>query len=102
MGPPRIGASRLVFIAGPLRPAIPGPRRAVEPKLKAEEVTLLVAHEFGHTLGLLHCLSCDSIMNYLWETERRRFVTELDVRTYKALSQLPNGLRSDMKRIGQP
>ena len=73
-----------------------------ECRLKAEEVTLLVAHEFGHTLGLLHCLSCDSIMNYSWETERRRFVTELDVRTYKALNQLPNGLRTDMKRIGQP
>ncbi|HBZ70462.1 MAG TPA: hypothetical protein DEP35_12330 [Deltaproteobacteria bacterium] len=73
-----------------------------ECRLKAEEVTLLVAHEFGHTLGLLHCLSCDSIMNYSWETEQRRLVTELDVRTYMALNQLPNGLRTDMKRIGQP
>jgi hypothetical protein len=75
---------------------------APECRLKAQEVTLLVAHEFGHTLGLLHCLSCDSIMNYSWETQQRRFVTELDVRTYRALNQLPNGLRTDMKRIGEP
>ena len=75
---------------------------APECRLRAEEVTLVVAHEFGHTLGLLHCLSCDSIMSYSWETEQRRLVTALDVRTYKALNQLPNGLRADMKRIGQP
>jgi hypothetical protein len=75
---------------------------APECRLKADEVTLLVAHEFGHTLGLLHCLSCDSIMNCSWETEKRKLVTDLDVRTYLALSQVPNGLRTDMKRIGAP
>jgi len=73
-----------------------------ECRLKSEEVTLLVAHEFGHTPGLLHCLSCDSVINYSWGTERRRFVTALDVRTDHALNQLPNGLRTDMKKIGPP
>jgi len=70
-------------------------------RLKADEITRVVAHEFGHTLGLLHCLSCDSIMNYSWETQRRTLVTELDVLTFRALNQMPNGLRVDMKRIGQ-
>ncbi|MBW2289303.1 MAG: matrixin family metalloprotease [Deltaproteobacteria bacterium] len=39
----------------------------------------LVAHEFGHILGLGHCLDCDSAMNYSWHTRDRVFVTQTDV-----------------------
>lgn len=49
------------------------------PSLTIDEVFLLVAHEFGHVLGLGHCLDCDSAMNYSWETRERVFVTGTDV-----------------------
>jgi hypothetical protein len=64
-------------------------------QLDLAELGLLVAHEFGHTLGLGHCLDCDSAMNYSWETRERTVVTEVDVRTILALYGLPNGTRSD-------
>jgi hypothetical protein len=59
--------------------------------LELEEVKLLIAHEFGHVLGLGHCLDCDSAMNYDWQTRERVFVTELDVRTFVKLVSIPNG-----------
>ena len=40
---------------------------------------MLVAHEFGHILGLGHCLDCDSAMNYSWHTRDRVFVTRTDI-----------------------
>lgn len=70
--------------------------------LTADDLRLVVAHEFGHTLGLGHCLSCDSIMNYSDETRERELVTDLDVRTFGALHALPNGQRVDGGRIGGP
>jgi predicted Zn-dependent protease len=59
--------------------------------LSLEEVRYLVAHEFGHVLGLQHCLDCDSAMNYSWHTRDRVFVTETDVRTFLVLMAIPNG-----------
>ena len=56
--------------------------RAVQP---------LVAHEFGHVLGLGHCLDCDSAMNYSWHTRQRVLVTEADVQTFLLLISEPNG-----------
>ncbi len=47
--------------------------------LEVKEVGMLMAHEFGHVLGLGHCLECDSAMNYSWQTIGRAFVTETDV-----------------------
>ncbi|MFP8881029.1 MAG: matrixin family metalloprotease [Myxococcota bacterium] len=47
--------------------------------LKVDEVSLLVAHEFGHVLGLGHCLDCDSAMNYSWQTIGRVTVTGTDI-----------------------
>jgi hypothetical protein len=47
--------------------------------LTVDEVTALVSHEFGHILGLGHCLDCDSAMNYSWHTRDRIFVTQTDV-----------------------
>jgi predicted Zn-dependent protease len=64
-------------------------------QLDLAELKLLVAHEFGHTLGLGHCLDCDSAMNYSWQTAERTVVTEIDVRTIKALYEIPSGTRVD-------
>ena len=47
--------------------------------LTIDEISMLIAHEFGHVLGLGHCLDCDSAMNYSWETRDRVFVTRTDV-----------------------
>jgi len=48
-------------------------------RLTVDEIELLLAHEFGHILGLGHCLDCDSAMNYSWQTEGRVHVTQVDV-----------------------
>jgi hypothetical protein len=47
--------------------------------LTVDQIRKLFAHEFGHILGLGHCLDCDSAMNYSWETRERTFVTQTDV-----------------------
>lgn len=59
--------------------------------LTIDEVQRLVAHEFGHVLGLGHCLQCDSAMNYAWHTRDRIFVTKTDTRTFMKLLSKPNG-----------
>lgn len=64
-------------------------------QLELDQLRLLMIHEFGHTLGLGHCLSCDSAMSYSWETRERAFISELDVRTIRALYEMPNGTRAD-------
>ena len=67
--------------------------------LTVRQVRRLIAHEFGHVLGLGHCLDCDSAMNYSWETEEELIVTELDARTFVALVAKPNGIRTDGRML---
>jgi predicted Zn-dependent protease len=61
--------------------------------LQLKEVEMLVAHEFGHILGLGHCLDCESAMSYAWHTRDRVFVTQTDVRAvvrrFQASADLP-------------
>ncbi len=66
--------------------------------LEIDHVRILIAHEFGHVLGLGHCHDCDSAMNYSYTSLGRVIVTELDALTFAALVQQPNGFRVD----GQP
>jgi predicted Zn-dependent protease len=73
------------------------PCLAIECQLDLSHLKLLVTHEFGHTLGLGHCLDCDSAMNYSWETLERVLITDVDVRTIAALYRMPNGTRVDGK-----
>jgi predicted Zn-dependent protease len=69
--------------------------------LEVPEVRRLIAHEFGHVLGLGHCLDCDSAMNYAWHTRERVLVTEIDVATFVALVSTPNGRRLDGRPMQQ-
>ncbi len=68
-------------------------------RLDLDEIRLLVAHEFGHVLGLRHCLDCDSAMNYAWHTRDRVLVTVIDALTFAALVEQPNGMRVDGRRL---
>lgn len=68
-------------------------------QLELRQLELLVSHEFGHALGLGHCLDCDSAMNYSWETRERIFVTPIDLTTLHALYRIPSGTRVDSTRM---
>ncbi|MFP6564305.1 MAG: matrixin family metalloprotease, partial [Myxococcota bacterium] len=69
--------------------------RPLSRPLTLADVRLLAAHEFGHVLGLGHCLACDSAMNYEWNTRERVVVTETDIATLRALFAKPNGCRRE-------
>jgi predicted Zn-dependent protease len=68
-------------------------------RVRLDELRLLIAHEFGHVLGLPHCFDEDSAMNYSWHTRDRVFVTDVDVRNFMALIAQPNGYRIDGLRL---
>lgn len=73
----------------------PAGHQGLEYRTRVDELRRIVAHEFGHVLGLMHCLNCDSVMNYSWDTLDEVVVTALDVRTFAALVERPNGHRVD-------
>jgi hypothetical protein len=73
----------------------PSGSAGLEARLRLAEIPFLVAHEFGHVLGLGHCLECDAAMNYSWATLGRVIVTDEDVRAFLALVDQPNGTRVD-------
>ncbi len=84
-----------VRVRGSMRLAVQPHYPASVTALRLDEVERLAAHEFGHVLGLGHCLDCDSIMNYSWNTLERLLVTKLDVLTFIQLYGKPNGTRVD-------
>lgn len=73
--------------------------QGLEVRVTVDELRLLIAHEFGHVLGLPHCFDEDSAMNYAWHTRERIIVTEVDVRNFVALVARPNGYRIDGRRL---
>ncbi len=77
----------------------PSGHTGFDTRLRLEKIPILVAHEFGHVLGLGHCLECDAAMNYSWASRGRVIVTEEDVRAFLALVAQPNGVRVDGRRM---
>ena len=71
----------------------------IDARMELDHIRVLIAHEFGHVLGLMHCLDCESAMNYAWHTRGRVIVTELDALTFAALVQVPNGIRVDGRSL---
>ena len=69
--------------------------------LELNEVRDLIAHEFGHVLGLGHCLECESAMNYAAAAESRDGVKvhPIDVRTFLALVEQPLALPRVRPRV---
>ena len=79
---PRANRNRLAATAAVLLTACAsaGPDANPEPRIDPPAIYAEpVAIEFGHILGLGHCLDCDSAMNYSWHTRDRVFVTQTDV-----------------------
>jgi len=77
----------------------PSGSAGLEARLRLADIPILVAHEFGHVLGLGHCLECDAAMNYSWNSLGRVVVTDEDVRAFLALVDQPSGTRADGRRM---
>jgi hypothetical protein len=95
----RVEDERLRVGGGMKVSTTPQGHTGLEVRVKMTELRLLVAHEFGHVLGLPHCFDEDSAMNYSWHLRDRILVTEVDVRNFVALVSHPNGTRIDGKPL---
>ncbi len=91
----RVEDGRLRVGGGVKVSTTPQGHSGLEARIKLDELRLLVAHEFGHVLGLPHCFDENSAMNYAWHTRGRILVTELDVSNFVALVSQPNATRID-------
>lgn len=100
---PAQGEISYAIVAGALRvrsrirlsaQPIPGPKHRVSPA----ELRIHAVHAFGSALGLVDCARCDSMMSLAWLRREEFTPTDLDVRTYEALTRRSNGVRED----GQP
>jgi predicted aspartyl protease len=70
---------------------IPGPNR----RIPTADLRVHAMHAFGRALGLVDCSHCDSMLSLAWRRRDEFLPTDLDIRTFEALTRRANGVRED-------